>query len=128
MWQARAVSFQHLLWHPNTPCPAAVCPLAKRAAARYIGNMTPRGGYPSDLSDARWALIEPVLTAWRAERRGRGLEIGRPPDHDMRSLMNVVLYVDRTGIPWRYLPHDFPRKTVNRALAAVRTPAERGVA
>ncbi|KWT61518.1 transposase, partial [Streptomyces albus subsp. albus] len=54
------------------------------------------------------ALIEPVLTAWRAERRDRGLDIGRPPEHDLRSLMNAILYVDRTGVPWRRLPHDFP--------------------
>ncbi|MCF2532253.1 IS5 family transposase [Yinghuangia soli] len=70
--------------------------------------MTGRRPYPSDLSDARWALVEPTLTAWRVERRGRGLDIGRPPEHDLRDLMDAVLYVDRTGIPWRYLPHDYP--------------------
>ncbi|MFD9225644.1 IS5 family transposase [Streptomyces sp. NPDC060064] len=64
--------------------------------------------YPSDLSDARWELVEPVLAAWRAERRGRGLDIGRPPDHDLRILLDAVLYVNRTGIPWRCLPHDYP--------------------
>ncbi|MFI0926458.1 IS5 family transposase [Streptomyces sp. NPDC021012] len=70
--------------------------------------MPERRRYPSDLSDARWELVEPVLTAWRSERRGRGLDIGRPPDHDLRSLLDAVLYVNRTGIPWRYLPHDYP--------------------
>ncbi|MFD7731290.1 IS5 family transposase [Kitasatospora phosalacinea] len=70
--------------------------------------MPERRRYPSDLSDARWALVEPVLTAWRAERRGRGLDIGRPPDHDLRSLLDAILYVNRTGVPWRYLPHDYP--------------------
>ncbi|WP_405475110.1 IS5 family transposase [Streptomyces sp. NBC_00009] len=70
--------------------------------------MSERRRYPSDLSDARWELVEPVLTAWRSERRGRGLDIGRPPDHDLRSLLDAVLYVNRTGIPWRYLPHDHP--------------------
>lgn len=70
--------------------------------------MTGHDGYPSDLSDARWALIEPVLTAWRAERRRQALAIGRPPEHDLRQITNAILYVDRTGIPWRYLPHDFP--------------------
>jgi transposase len=69
--------------------------------------MTGPRAYPSDLSDARWELIEPTLTAWRAERRGRGLDIGRPPEHDLRRIMDAILYVDRTGIPWRYLPHDF---------------------
>ncbi|GLJ93520.1 hypothetical protein GCM10017589_61340 [Streptomyces poonensis] len=46
------------------------CPLARPAVARYIGDMTPRDGYPSDLSDDRWALIEPVLTGWRAGAAG----------------------------------------------------------
>lgn len=70
--------------------------------------MTRHRPYPSDLSDARWELIEPTLTTWRAERRGKGLDIGRPPEHDLRRLMDAILYVDRTGIAWRYLPHDFP--------------------
>ncbi|MER5806565.1 IS5 family transposase [Streptomyces mirabilis] len=70
--------------------------------------MTERRAYPSDLSDARWELIEPVLTAWRFERRGRALDFGRPPRHDLREIMNAILYVDRTGCQWAYLPHDFP--------------------
>ncbi|WP_326732552.1 IS5 family transposase [Streptomyces phaeochromogenes] len=69
--------------------------------------MTPHSPYPSDLSDARWALIEPVLTSWRNQRRARALDIDRPPEHDLRRIMDAILYVDRTGIPWRYLPHDF---------------------
>ncbi|MFG2567433.1 IS5 family transposase [Streptomyces sp. NPDC048567] len=75
--------------------------------------------YPSDLSDARWKLLEPTLTAWRVERRGKGLKIGRPPEHDLRRIMDAILYVDRTGIPWRYLPHDFaPWETVYGYFAA----------
>lgn len=70
--------------------------------------MTERLPYPSDLSDARWELIEPVLAAWRYERHGRALGFGRPPEHDLREIMNAILYVDRTGVQWRYLPHDFP--------------------
>ncbi|MFF9178686.1 IS5 family transposase [Streptomyces sp. NPDC014793] len=70
--------------------------------------MPARRPYPSDLSDARWELIEPVLSAWRFERRGRALDFGRPPEHDLREIMNAILYVDRTGVQWRYLPHDFP--------------------
>ncbi|MFH9298311.1 IS5 family transposase [Streptomyces sp. NPDC017520] len=70
--------------------------------------MTERRAYPSDLSDARWELIEPVLAAWRFERRGRALDFGRPPRHDLREIMNAILYVDRTGCQWAYLPHDFP--------------------
>ncbi|MFD9999928.1 transposase, partial [[Kitasatospora] papulosa] len=75
--------------------------------------------YPSDLSDARWELLEPTLTAWRVERRGKGLDIGRPPEHDLRRIMDAILYVDRTGIPWRYLPRDFaPWETVYGYFAA----------
>lgn len=71
-------------------------------------DMTTRRPYPSDLSDARWALVEPALTAWRQRERRAGLRIGRPPRHDLRSVLDAILYVDRTGIPWRYLPHEYP--------------------
>lgn len=70
--------------------------------------MSERRAYPSDLSDARWELVEPVLAAWRSERRRRALAFGRPPEHELREIMNAILYVDRTGVQWRYLPHDFP--------------------
>ncbi|QKZ18825.1 transposase [Streptomyces chartreusis] len=69
--------------------------------------MTPHGPYPGNLSDTRWSLIEPALTTWRDQRRARAVDIGQPPEHDLRQIMNAILYVDRTGIPWRYLPHDF---------------------
>ncbi|MDH6229401.1 transposase [Streptomyces sp. MJP52] len=64
-----------------------------------------RRPYRSDVSDARWALIEPVFTAWRARRTGPGVNARV---HDLREIVNAILYVNRTGIPWEYLPHDFP--------------------
>jgi transposase len=73
--------------------------------------MTDRRAYPSDLSDARWALIAPRLTAWRQARTDARTNIGvkgRTPTHDLREIFNAILYVNRTGIAWRYLPHDFP--------------------
>jgi transposase len=70
--------------------------------------MATRRPYPSDLSDARWALVEPTLTAWRGRERRAGLGIGRPPRHDLRCILDAILSVDRTGIPWRYLPHEYP--------------------
>ncbi|MEO3925248.1 IS5 family transposase [Micromonosporaceae bacterium B7E4] len=69
--------------------------------------MTERPAYPSDLSDARWTLIASRLNAWRQARTDAGVG-GRRPDHDLREILNAILYVNRTGIPWRYLPHDFP--------------------
>jgi transposase len=70
--------------------------------------MTPRRPYPTDLSDARWALIEPVLSAWRAERAARALAIAPPPEHDLREIVSAILHVNRTGMAWEHLPHDFP--------------------
>lgn len=69
--------------------------------------MSQRKPYPSDLSDARWALIEPALTAWRNARLDRR-PTGRPAKVELRDVFNAILYVNRTGIPWKYLPHDFP--------------------
>lgn len=56
--------------------------------------------YPSDLTDAQWALIEPLLPA---ARRG-----GRPEKHPRRAIVDAILYVVRTGCAWRQLPVDFP--------------------
>ena len=69
-----------------------------------------RRPYRSDLSDARWALIEPILTEWRAGRAARGLGINSPI-HDLREIVNAILYANRTGIEWDYLPHDFPPRS-----------------
>ncbi|MFD6315824.1 IS5 family transposase [Streptomyces nigra] len=69
--------------------------------------MSERKPYPSDLSDVRWALIEPTLTAWRKARLDRR-PTGQPAKVDLRDAFNAILYVNRTGIPWKYLPHDFP--------------------
>lgn len=57
-------------------------------------------GYPSDLTDAEWELIEAYF---RPNPLG-----GRPPDHARRIVLNAIFYVDRTGCQWRYLPSDFP--------------------
>ncbi|MEV0643586.1 IS5 family transposase, partial [Streptomyces sp. NPDC050619] len=58
-------------------------------------------------SDARWALIEPTLSAWRKARLDRR-PTGQPAQVELRDVFNALLYVNRTGIPWKYLPHDFP--------------------
>ena len=58
--------------------------------------------YSSDLSDAEWAILEPVVDPPRQERRGRPRTVAR------REVVNAVLYVLRTGCQWRYLPTDLP--------------------
>ncbi len=60
--------------------------------------MTQRKPYPSDLSDARWALIEPTLTAWRKAPLDHR-PTGQPAKVDLRDVFNAILYVNRTGIP-----------------------------
>jgi transposase len=82
--------------------------------------MSERKAYPSDLSDARWALIEPTLTAWRQARLDRR-PTGQPASVELREVFNAILYVNRTGIAWKYLPHDFPsHSTVYAYYAAWR--------
>jgi transposase len=69
--------------------------------------VTSRLPYPTDLSDARWALIEPVLSAWRADRARAGLGLAAAV-HDLREIVNAIVYVNRAGCAWQLLPHDFP--------------------
>ncbi|GAA3135176.1 IS5-like element ISSco3 family transposase [Streptomyces echinatus] len=47
------------------------------------------------------------MTAWRRARLDRR-PTGQPTKVDLRDVFNAILYVNRTGIPWKYLPHDFP--------------------
>ncbi len=64
------------------------------------------GRYPSDMTDAEWAMLEPLIPA---AKHG-----GRPRKTDMRAAIDAILYPLRTGCPWRYLPRDGfpPRSTV----------------
>jgi transposase len=71
-----------------------------------------RRAYPSDLTDAQWAILEPLL-----RERDRGGP-GRPATVALREIVNALLYIKQTGCPWRYLPHDLPpRSTVHYYFA-----------
>ena len=59
-----------------------------------------RRRYPSDLSDAEWALLAPLLPAAKPG--------GRPRSVDLREIVGGVGYWLRGGVAWRALPHDFP--------------------
>src|ERR1700692_4368393 len=62
--------------------------------------------YPSDLTDAEWSLIEPLIPP--AKRGGRKREVV------VREVVNGVMYVLSTGVQWRYIPKDLPpRSTVH---------------
>ena len=65
--------------------------------------------YPSDLTDAEWALVEPFIPP---ARRG-----GRKRTVDVREVLDGILYVLATGCQWRALPKDLPpRSTVHDHL------------
>src|SRR5215207_10735492 len=71
-----------------------------------------RQAYPSDLTDAQWALLEPLV------RERDSVGPGRPPTVDLREVVNALLYIKQTGCAWRYLPHDLlPRSTVHYYFA-----------
>jgi transposase len=60
--------------------------------------------YDTDLTDAQWAYLKPMLT--------KPSKQGRPPI-DRRRIIDAVLYPAKCGCPWQYLPADFPNyKTV----------------
>ncbi len=59
-----------------------------------------RHAYPTDLTDAQWAILEPFVPAPKPG--------GRPAMHPRREIVNAMLYVLRGGIAWRLLPHEFP--------------------
>jgi transposase len=70
--------------------------------------MSVRKRYPSDLTDERWALIEPVLTAWKARHPSAS---GHQGGYELREIVNAILYQSRTGCQWEYLPHDLPPRS-----------------
>ena len=69
--------------------------------------------YETDLTDAEWSLIEPLMPAPH--------ERGRPRAWPLREVLNAIFYVLRGGIAWRLLPNEFPpRTTVYRWFAGWR--------
>jgi putative transposase len=65
-----------------------------------------RRRYPTDLTDAQWPLLEPLLTPNTGP--------GRPTTLDLREIVNALLYLKQAGCAWRLLPHDFPNWTTVR--------------
>lgn len=56
--------------------------------------------YPSDTSDAEWAVLAPYVPA--------GTGRGRPVVYPRRDVVDAIRYLDRTGCQWDALPADFP--------------------
>ena len=59
--------------------------------------------YPSDLSDAEWVLVAPMIPP---ARRG-----GRRRSVDVREVLNAIFYVLSTGCQWKAMPKDLPPKS-----------------
>ena len=65
---------------------------------------SPRKPYRTDLTDAQWEIVAPLLPP---AKHG-----GRPREVDLREVVNTILYINRTGCQWDMLPHDLqPRST-----------------
>jgi putative transposase len=72
-----------------------------------------RKAYSTDLTDAQWAILEPLVP--------RSKSGGRPREVDMREVLNTIMYLNRTGCQWDMLPHDLlPKSTVYDYFAAWR--------
>lgn len=56
--------------------------------------------YGSDLTDAEWHRIEPLLPSDKA--------VGRLREVDLREVLDAIFYREDNGVKWRNLPADFP--------------------
>ncbi len=56
--------------------------------------------YPSDLTDAEWTILQPLISSAN--------HIGSPRSVELREVMNALMYVADNGIKWRAMPHEFP--------------------
>jgi transposase len=59
-----------------------------------------RKAYPTDVSDAEWALVAPYLTLMTEDAPQR--------DFPLREVFNGLRWIVRSGSPWRMMPHDLP--------------------
>ncbi len=56
--------------------------------------------YTSDLTDAQWERLAPLIPPAKSG--------GRPRSVNLRAIVNAIFYRTKTGCQWRNLPHDFP--------------------
>ena len=62
-----------------------------------------RKQYPSDLTDKQWQLIQPLIPMKTGGKAG-----GRPPEIELREMLDAYFYLLRGGVSWRMLPEGFP--------------------
>lgn len=56
--------------------------------------------YPSDLTDAEWKVLRPLMPKRKTKR-------GRPREIEFRQILNGIFYLNKEGCQWRALPSDF---------------------
>ncbi|MFD4567471.1 transposase [Streptomyces sp. NPDC058467] len=76
--------------------------------------------YPSDLTDEQWELVEPVITAWKARHPSVS---GHQGKYAMREIVNAILYQNRTGCQWEFLPPSLVLLDTQSIHVAVGVPA-----
>src|SRR5919197_915799 len=59
-----------------------------------------RKAYPTDVTDAEWALVAPYLTLMTEDAPQR--------DYSLREVFNGLRWIARAGAPWRMMPNDLP--------------------
>ena len=67
--------------------------------------------YPSDLTDAEWALVEPMIPPARHGGRKRSVNV--------REVLNGIFYGLWTGCQWKALPKDLPPKKHGARLSRI---------
>ena len=80
-----------------------VCRVALTCACARPGCRRPRR-YPSDTTDAEWALLAPLLPVPACQTHAGG----RPETNCRRAVVDAIRYVTHNGCVWRAVPADFP--------------------
>jgi len=89
-------------WQSSSSTPSCDCVAHRFGNAADNGVRQPR--YPTDMTDAEWAAVRPLLPVpgWM---RGRG---GQPEAYCHRAILDAIRYLVDNGIKWRAMPADFP--------------------
>jgi hypothetical protein len=94
----RVIGICDYLFHASTWSTQPICYLQDLYVDRDARGT--RGRYASDVSDAEWALVAPLMPVPK--------KVGRPRTTDLRDVFDAILYIATTGCQWRMLPNDFP--------------------
>ncbi|BCB77488.1 IS5 family transposase [Phytohabitans flavus] len=74
------------------------------AVSCQCGCLTRTRRYPTDMTDAQWAILEPLLPVPACQLPSGG----RPERHHRRAVLDAIFYLVDNGVKWRALPADFP--------------------